>query len=84
MTDEKTKVGVVTHYYTHLMVGIVKFKKDVKLGDRVLFLGHTTNFEQELDDIELDHKKVDEVKKGDEVGVKVDEKVREGDEVFLV
>ena len=80
--DDTVKLGIITHYYTHLQVGIIKLDQDLNSGDKVLFKGHTTSFEQIINDMELDHKKVEVAKKGEEVGVKVSEKVREGDEVF--
>lgn len=82
--DDAVKIGTITHYYTHLQVGIIKLDQDLKNGDKVLFKGHTTSFEQIIDDMEFDHKKIEVGKKGQEIGVKVSEKVREGDEVFKV
>jgi len=82
--DEKQKVGCVTHYYTKIGVGIVKLDNPVKLGDRVHFRGVTTDFEQVIDDMQFDHKVVEEGKRGQEVGIKVKEKVREGDCAYAV
>ena len=78
------KVGTVTHYYTNIGVGIVKLTKTLKIGDAVKFEGTTTNFEQPIAEMQYDHKSVEEAKSGEEIGIKVDEKVREGDEVYLV
>lgn len=75
-------IGEVVHYYGDLGVAVVKFGKNVKAGDRVQFKGATTDFEQALDSMQFDHKSVDEAKKGKEVGVKVKNKVRAGDEVY--
>lgn len=77
-------VGVVTHYYGDIGVAIVKFKKPVTPGATVRFQGHTTNFEQAIASLEYDHKPVKKAPNGKEVGMKVDERVREGDEVFFV
>ena len=76
-------VGVVTHYYGGIGGAIVKFKKPVAAGTAVRFQGHTTNFEQTIASLEYDHKPVPKAPSGKEVGMKVDERVREGDEVFL-
>lgn len=78
------KIGDVTHYYTNLEVGIIKLEGNLKVGDNIKVQGTTTDFEQKVPQIEIDHKKVDEASAGDEIGIKVDEKVRNGDEVFLV
>lgn len=81
MAKEKP-IGVVTHYFNHLNVAIVKLKQELKKGVKVKFLGHTTDFEQEVAEIQYDHKDIEGGKKGQEVGVKVKDNVREGDEVI--
>lgn len=78
------KIGEVTHYYTGLQVAIVKLSGSLQVGQTVNFKGATTDFEQEVTDMEFDHEKLEEVEKGKEVGIKVEERVREGDEVLLV
>lgn len=88
-TTKKTKpkgekpVGEVTHYYTNLGVGIIKVKTGLKAGDKVKFKGHTTDFDQIIDSMELDHKAIESAKKGDEIGVKTKDHVREGDMVYM-
>ena len=84
MDKKGKKVGIITHYYTNLGVGIIKLDSDVKIGDKLYFSGNTTDFEQVLDDMQYDHKGVEVGKSGQEVGVKVSEKVRDGDEVYVV
>ena len=53
-------------------------------GDTLHFLGHTTDFESTVHSMQIEHKSVTEAKKGDSVGVKVSEKVREGDKVYKI
>lgn len=77
-------VGEVTHYYNKIGVAIIKFLKTVPVGARVKFWGATTNFEETISSMQFDHKEITEAKAGQEVGVKVSQKVREGDKVFLV
>lgn len=77
-------IGKVTHYYGGIEVAIVKFNKIVKKGFMVRFSGATTNFEQPLDSMQYDHKDIVSAPKGKEIGVKVNDKVRDGDEVFEV
>lgn len=76
-------VGMVTHFYGKAMVAIVKFNQDVSKGSKVTFQGATTDFSQSVDSMEFDHKPIDPAPKGKEVGIKVKEKVRDGDEVYL-
>ncbi len=83
-TNKVKPIGTVTHYYGGLGVAIVKFNKAVEKGTKVNFSGATTNFTQSLNSMQFDHKDIASAPKGKEIGIKVDEKVREGDEVFLV
>ena len=76
-------IGAVTHYYGGIGVAIVKFTKPVKRDTEVAFRGHTTDFTQTLASLQYDHKEISVAPKGKEVGVKVNARVREGDEVFL-
>ena len=56
----------------------------MSVGDTLHFLGHTTDFEFTVHSMQIEHKFVTEAKKGDGVGVKVPEKVREGDKVYKI
>ena len=76
------KIGEVTHYFSQIKVAIIKLKAPLKKGDAIKFKGHTTDFEQKADSVQVDHGDIDEGAVGDEVGIKVTDKVREGDEVY--
>ena len=76
------KLGEITHYFDHISVGIIKVASPIKVGDKVHIKGHTTDFEQEIKEMQLDHGSIETAKKGQEVGIKVKEHVREGDEVL--
>lgn len=77
------KIGEVEHYYTDIGVGIISLSAHLEVGDIVKFKGATTDFEQTINSIQIEHKDVEEAKPGDEIGVKVKNRVREGDEVYL-
>lgn len=77
------EVGEIFSYYAKIGVAAVKLKSALKVGDKIKIQGHTTNFEQEVDGIQIEHEKVEKAKKGDDVGIKVSEKVRKHDKVFL-
>ncbi len=81
---KEKEIGEVTHYYSHLEVAIVKFSRKVEVGETVHFKGTTTDFVLKIGSIQFDHKDIDEAKKGQEVGIKVSEKVRQGDKVYEV
>ncbi len=79
------RVGVVTHYYTHLQVAIVKMESGVlREGDTVHIKGHTSDFRQRVDSMEVDHVHVPEVWPGQSFGLKVIEHAREHDVVYKV
>jgi putative protease len=82
MADKK--IGTITHFFDRISVGIIKLDGKLKVGDKVRIQGGTTNFEQEISEIQLEHESIPEGKKGQEVGVKVKEKVREGDGVYIM
>ena len=76
-------VGVVTHYYNKIKVAVVKFKEPVKVGEKVLFKGATTNFSQVVASLQYEHEQIKVSKKGQSLGLKVAKRVREGDEIFI-
>lgn len=78
------RIGEVSHYFGRIGVAVLKIKEDLKLGDRICFLGHSTDFEQIVTSLEIDHKKVESVKPGDDFAIKVLDKVRQGDDVYKV
>ena len=78
------EIGEISHFFTNINVGIIKLSAPLKVGDSIHIKGHTTDLTQAVDEIQLDHKSIEEGKAGDEVGVKVSEHVREGDKVSKV
>lgn len=80
--NDAQPIGEVTHYYGHLGVAVMRFTKSVKAGTAIHVRGATTDFTQTIDSMQFDHKAIEEAKKGQEVGVKVKEKVRVGDKVY--
>jgi len=77
-------IGTITHLYSHLQVGIIALTAPLKVGDTIKVKGHTTDFTQKVDSLQLNHQDIPQAKSGDDVGVKLDDKVRSGDTVFLV
>lgn len=82
--EESKPIGAITHYYSKIGVGIVELEGELKVGDKVKIKGHSTDIEQDIDSIQINHEDVQEAKKGDVVGLKVPDKVREGDKVYKV
>ena len=87
MAPEATEklIGRITHYFSHLSVGIIELTGgELKVGDTIHFKGKHTEFTQTLDSMQIEHQTVTQAKKGKVVGIKVQEKVRENDQVFRV
>jgi putative protease len=79
------RIGVVTHFYPHVEAGIVAIESgELRVGDTVHFRGHTTDYYQRVDRIEVDHRPVEVAHAGETVGVHVSQRVREGDTVSVV
>ena len=79
------RIGRVTHYFSKVGVAVIELENGtLKVGETIHISGHTTDFVQKIDSIEIDNEKVPEVKPGDSFGVKVDEKVRDSDDVYKV
>ena len=83
MAEEKP-IGRITHYYSNLGVAIIELSGPLAVGDRIKIKGATSDFEEVVDSLQIDRKPIEKAKKGDVVGLKVGEKVREGDEVYKV
>jgi putative protease len=77
-------VGTVTHYFAKPEVGVLKLTAPISVGDVLHFIGHTTDFEQEVASMQVEHGPIDTAQAGDEVAIKVGERVREHDQVFKV
>ena len=79
------RIGVVTHYFSHLSVAVVKLDAGtLRVGDSIHFRGHTTDFGQRVDSLQVNHAPVAEVGRKDDFGLKVRDHVRENDVVYLV
>lgn len=82
---EEKLVAKITHYFNNIGVAVVEITEgSLKKGDKIHFKGATTDFEQIVDSIQIEHESVDEVETGKTAGLKVDQAVREGDEVYKV
>jgi translation elongation factor EF-1alpha len=81
----ETKIGTVTHYYNHLHVaGVILTDGELHKGDRIHIKGHTSDFEQTVGSMEMDHQPIEVAKPGDDIGLSVVEHAREHDTVYMV
>lgn len=81
---KEEKVGRVSHYFTKIQVAILDLEKEVAVGDTIRIKGHTSDFTQKIESMQIEHKNVAEAKAGDCIGIKVKEPVREHDEVYKI
>lgn len=77
------RIGVVTHYYGHLSVAVVKLESGtLRVGDSIHIRGHTSDFSQRVESLQIGHAPVNEVGPQDDFGLKVVEHAREHDVVY--
>jgi translation elongation factor EF-1alpha len=81
---EEKQIGKITHYYTNIGVAVIELADTLKAGQTIHIKGATSDFTQKVESMQIEHKAVPEAKKGESIGLKVMEHVREHDQVFLV
>lgn len=85
MTEKELgkQVGKIRHFFEKINVAVVDVTTKLKVGDTIRIKGSTTDFEQEVDSMQIEHEKIKEAKKGQAIGMKVQAPVRENDGVYL-
>ena len=82
---EGKPIGKITHYFSNIEVAVIDLTAPLKEGDKIRVVGgQETDFEQEIKSMQIDHKEVKSAKKGDSVGMKINEKVHEGYKVYKI
>jgi len=76
------RIGQVTHFYDKIKVAVINITATIQVGDTVHFLGHSTDFKQEVTSLQIEHQGVNEVGSGQEVAMKVSQTVRPKDTVY--
>ncbi len=80
---EKKPVGKVVKFFGKIGVAAIELSGTLKVGDKISIEGATTSFEQMIDSMQIEKGAVQEAKAGESIGIKVQDKVRPGDDVFL-
>lgn len=78
------RVGEVTHFFDRINVAVIQLNNTLKIGDNVHFLGHGSDFSQEVTSMQIEHESVQEAKKGQEIAIKVTKPVKKHTSVFLI
>ena len=81
---ELREVGKITHFFTKINVAIVELAGALAVGDQILIKGPSTNVEQKVDSMQIEHENVEKAVKGQSIGLKVNDRVRENDIVYKV
>lgn len=77
-------VGEITHFFPHVSAAVLKVKSPIKIGDRIKVVApNGEEFEQAISSMQIDRTEIAEAKSGDEIGLKVDQKVHEGCKVYI-
>lgn len=82
LPEEGELIGKITHYFGNIGVAVIELSDTLKVGDDIRIVGGETDFTQNVESMEIEHQKVKEAKKGDSIGLKVSQKVREGYKVY--
>lgn len=82
MAEEQ--IGIIRHYYSKIDVAVVDITGTLNVGDEIHVKGATTDFTVKVDSMQIEHKEVEKATKGQSIGLKVPEKVRESDIVYKV
>ena len=83
--EEGKLIGHVVHYFDKIGVAVIQLSDTLKDGDEIRIAGgESTDFTQTVESMQVDHKEIKKGKKGDEVGMKVKEKIREGYKVYKI
>ncbi len=78
-------IGKVTHYFNKISVAVIEISDDeINVGDTIHIKGHTTDFKQVVNSMQVEHQPVEKAKKGESIGMKVDSAVHEHDQVYKV
>jgi putative protease len=82
---QEIPIGRVEKFFGKISVAAIKITDgELNVGEKIKIKGHSTDFEQQVDSMQVEHASVQKVRAGDEVGIKVAQKVHENDKVYVV
>ncbi len=84
MEPQYEKVGLITHFYSKPSVAVIELSAPLNTGDKIVIRGSTTNIEQTVDSMQVEHEQIPNAQAGQSIGMKVLGKVRENDVVYRV
>lgn len=81
---EGKPVGKISHFFGNISVAVIELSGTLKEGDKIKIKGATSDFEQKVASMQIEHETVDEAKKGQSIGLKVKKHARQNDVVYKV
>lgn len=83
MSEENiVKIGRITHFFTKISVAVIELTAPLAVGETIVLKGPTTDFEQVVESMQIEHQNVQNAKAGQSIGLKVIQRVRENDMVY--
>ena len=80
----KKEIGKISHFFDKINVAVIALSDGLKVGDKISVEGHEQQFEMLVDSMQIEHEQVQEAKKGQAIGLKVTQPVKENDKVFKI
>jgi len=80
--EELVEIGRITHFFAKINVAVIELKAPLKVGDTIVIKGPTTDSQQVVDSMQIEHQNVQTALAGQSIGMKVPQRVRETDAVF--
>jgi len=80
----EVQIGKITHYFGKISVGVIELTEELNVGETIKIVGHDREFTQKVESMQIEHKNVEKAGKGQSIGLKVDQPVKEGDIVYKI
>ncbi len=81
---KEEKIGRITHFFPHIPAGAIELEGELAVGDTIHIKGHTTDFTEVIESMQIENKSVEKGSKGDDIAIKLKERVRINDTVYKV
>jgi translation elongation factor EF-1alpha len=76
------KIGHIAHFFPKISVAVIELTAPLSVGNTIVIKGPNTDFEQEVESMQIEHEKIQKAEAGQSIGLKVKERVRETDSVY--
>jgi hypothetical protein len=81
---KEKEIGRITHFFPHIPAGVIELKGELAVGDTIHIKGHTTDLTEVIESMQIDNKPVQKGKRGDDIAIKITDRVRIHDTVYKV